>query len=381
MAPRPRQRRRLAALAAHCRHQSTAATTEALDAATPPPVAQVPTLDLGEVIAAASLDSLAADLPVVAQIRDACATWGFFQVVNHGVAPEQLAAFEAAMTGFFAQPRGVKEAVRRTETNSKGWYDDELTKQRVDWKEGYDVGAQDGSLDRRGLDGYNVWPAVAGFEGTIRAYFAQMEELAARLTGCMALGLGMAPTYFAREFEGCHSSYLRLNHYPPCPELPGGAETSRPDASVWDDSSGEVDPWSISHHTDAGAVTVLHQTQVQSLQVLQPRDGRWYDVEPQPGAFVINTGDIMQVWSNDRYVAPVHRVKAQRSLRRYSAPFFYNPSYETSYAPVSGTVSDQEPARYRPINWGEFRLGRFQGDFADVGAADVQIADFRIEEA
>lgn len=56
----------------------------------------------------------------------------------------------------------------------------------------------------------------------------------------------------------------------------------------------------ISHHTDAGAVTVLTQTDVCSLQVLQPDDGKWYDVEPEPGCFVINTGDIMQVWSNNR---------------------------------------------------------------------------------
>ena len=86
-----------------------------------------------------------------------------------------------------------------------------------------------------------------------------------------------------------------------------------------------------------------------------------------------------EVWSNDRYVAPVHRVKAQRSLERYSAPFFFNPSYETNYAPVSGTVTDVTPAKYRPINWGEFRLGRFRGDFADVGT-EVQISDFLLQQ-
>ena len=84
----------------------------------------------------------------------------------------------------------------------------------------------------------------------------------------------------------------------------------------------------------------------------------------------------MQVWSNDRYIAPVHRVKAQRTAERYSAPFFYNPSYQCNYEPVSGTVSEDTPALYRSINWGEFRLVRFAGDFADVGA-EVQISDYR----
>ena len=59
------------------------------------------------------------------------------------------------------------------------------------------------------------------------------------------------------------------------------------------------------------AVTVLSQSNVQSLQVLQPADQQWYNVEPIEGAFVINTGDVMQVWSNDGYKAPLHRVKAQ----------------------------------------------------------------------
>ena len=119
--------------------------------------------------------------------------------------------------------------------------------------------------------------------------------------------------------------------------------------------------------------------QVKSLQVYQPSDSQWHDILPRPDAFVINTGDIMQVWSNDRYLAPLHRVKAQRALRRYSAPFFYNPRYECNYAPVASTVTQDTPALYRPINWGKFRLGRFQGDFADTGMADVQISDFRIE--
>ena len=284
---------RLRRLAGHLEREGGGSTAAAASSAA---ADGVPVIDLGQVVAAADVAALDASLPAVAQIRDACATWGFFQVVNHGVTPEALARFDDAMVRFFGAPGAVKEAVRRTETNSKGWYDDELTKQRVDWKEGYDVGAQEGSLDRAGLDGYNQWPhesttttpSCLGFERTIREWFALMEGLAARLTGCMALGLGMEPTYFAREFDGCHSSYLRLNHYPPCPELAPGAETSRPDASVWDDSSGEVDPWAISHHTDAGAVTVLHQTQVQSLQVFRPDHGQWYDVAPQPGAFVIN---------------------------------------------------------------------------------------------
>jgi len=119
---------------------------------------------------------------------------------------------------------------------------------------------------------------------------------------------------------------------------------------------------------------------VQSLQVYQPQDEAWYDVEPIEGAFTINTGDIMQVWSNDVYKAPLHQVKARSDKERYSSPFFYNPSYETDYAPVHSVVSEATPARYRAINWGDFRLARFGGDYADVGE-ERQIAHYRIDGA
>jgi isopenicillin N synthase-like dioxygenase len=181
----------------------------------------------------------------------------------------------------------------------------------VDWKEGLDIGTQAGSLDDKGLDGWNQWPSKPPeFEGIVRDYFWQMEALARKLTCCMSLGLGMDAEHFSKEFDGVHSSYLRMNYYPLCP-----------------DPSSHM---AISHHTDAGAVTVLTQSMVRSLQVYQPSNDQWYDVEPIEGAFVINTGDIMQVWSNDVYKAPLHRVKAQENLERYSSPFFYNPSYDTT---------------------------------------------------
>ena len=95
----------------------------------------------------------------------------------------------------------------------------------------------------------------------------------------------------------------------------------------------------------------------------------------EPGALIINIGDIVQVWSNDAYRAPLHRVLANAGQRRYSAPFFLNPGYDTEYAPLPSALHDKAP-RYRPINWGGFRAGRAAGDYADVGD-EIQISDFR----
>ena len=86
---------------------------------------------------------------------------------------------------------------------------------------------------------------------------------------------------------------------------------------------------------------------------------------------------MMQVWSNGVYKAPIHRVKAQKDLERFSSPFFYNPSYDTNYEPVETMISEDNPAQYKSINWGHFRTGRFAGDYADVGT-EIQIEHFRI---
>lgn len=298
------------------------------------------------------------DADCVAQIRDACSRWGFFYAIGHGVSDDVMEAFYAQKKAFFDLPKDVKAKVKRTSENSKGWYDDEFTKNKLDWKEGFDLGAQDGSLDAAGLDGVNQWPdgsfGLPAFEGVCRDYFDAAHGVAMDLVRAMAQGLGMPADHFDSEFDA-HTSYLRLNYYPLCP---------RP-----------KDHLCISPHTDAGALTVLTQSPVQSLQV--DLDGEWVDVPPVDKAFVINTGDVMQVWSNGLYKAPLHRVIAHEDKVRYSSPYFLNPNYNTCYAPLPSCVSAERPARYRPINWGDFRMARFQGDFANVGT-ETQISDFEL---
>jgi isopenicillin N synthase-like dioxygenase len=112
-------------------------------------------------------------------------------------------------------------------------------------------------------------------------------------------------------------------------------------------------------------VTLLLQDGQPGLEVLH--DGAWHLVEPREDALVVNIGDIVQVWSNDRYRAALHRGLANAEVERFSAPFFLNPAYSAKYAPLPTTIDARHPARYRPINWGEFRSRRTAGDYADHG--------------
>jgi isopenicillin N synthase-like dioxygenase len=166
------------------------------------------------------------------------------------------------------------------------------------------------------------------------------------------------------DFERDHTGFVRLNYYPVRDPLDQSNVEHLPTADL-----------GVHHHTDAGALTVLLQDDVGGLQVF--RDGFWHNVAPEPGAFVINTGDMMQVWSNDVYRAAVHRVLAMDSRDRYSIPFFFNPSSATEVSPLPSVVSDDRPARYRTISWSEFRGKRTDGDYADYGP-EVQIAQYRI---
>jgi isopenicillin N synthase-like dioxygenase len=296
-------------------------------------------------------------------IDRACREWGFFQVVNHGIDGELTRGLQREMRAFFARPLAEKRRVERSAENPWGFYDRELTKNVQDWKHIFDCGPEDDGELR------TPWPSGSpGFRPALLAYMKACERLAFRLLAAVSLNLGMPADHLARGFRPSHTSFLRLNYYPVCPapELP--AEVRTPDR-------GHL---GVNHHTDSGALTLLLQDEVPGLEV--HREGRWHLVEPREDALVVNIGDVVQVWSNDRYRAALHRVRASADRPRYSAPFFFNPAYDTHYAPLPTTCGARSPARYRPIRWGEFRTLRAAGDYRDRGE-EIQIDHYRVEVA
>ena len=297
---------------------------------------------------------------LASQIHSACMEWGFFQITGHGVAPATSAAMLAAARGFFAQSSAEKRRISRTADNPWGFFDAELTKNTPDWKEIVDIGPErDGQTPQ--------WPAQPdGFRPALEAYTAQLERIARALLRIVLANLG--DTY-GQELAGFQSdtSFLRLNYYPPCAN-PAPADLALDVAA--NESTGRL---GISHHTDAGALTVLQQHGPAGLQVLH--DGEWHLVPVLPEALVINIGDVAQVWSNDAYAAPLHRVLANSTQERFSSAFFFNPDFDYSYAPLTQCVTPATPARYRSINWRDFRAGRAAGDYADSGD-EIQISDF-----
>lgn len=308
---------------------------------------------------------------LIESIAKACSELGFFQVRGHGISQDLVADYREEFRQFFQLPKEIKLGWKRNEGNSRGYFDDELTKQRRDWKECLDFGVpgsrnwdiQDNEPSNLCLDGWNQLPSLEDlpkFRPTVTKYFDACAKLSDRIAILMAKGLGEDEnTKILEELRSNHSSYLRTNHYPICNEVDGEGRR----------------PLGISPHQDAGFLTILLQDDdCHSLQVL--KDGQWITVHPEPGAFTINTGDMAQVWSNGKYRAPLHRVLSNEAKERYSAPFFYNPPYESFIEPV--TEIENEVPRYYPVSWGYFRAIRFAGDLTNLGV-EIQVDNFRRE--
>ncbi len=298
----------------------------------------VPVIDATELASGETLGAIDA----------ACRDWGFFQIVGHGIDEQVCTGLLREMRAFFAQPTPVKREIVRSAANPWGFYDEELTQHTRDWKEIYDYGPPSGATI------LPQWPAaLPSFRAAVEAFYAACDRVAIDLLHALVTNLGMPAAALDACFRPEHTSFLRLNYYPPCPTpaRPVGSGTA---------TKGHL---GINPHTDAGALTVLLQDDQPGLEVF--RGGRWYLIEPRADALVVNIGDIVQVWSNDRYAAALHRVLADVQTHRFSAPFFFNPVYSADYAPLPTTVDAGHPARYRSINWGEFRARRAAGDYAN----------------
>ncbi|MDJ0789461.1 MAG: 2OG-Fe(II) oxygenase family protein [Myxococcota bacterium] len=302
---------------------------------------------------------------VAAEVEGPSRSLGMFHIVGHGLAENDLARFEAAMHALFALPAHVKQQMRRSRDNAWGYYDEELTKNRPDWKEIFDYGAERdaGLTPPTHSDGTNRWPTGdAAIRTALLQHHTGCVRLGRLLLSALSVSLGFEPDRLAPFFEG-DSSFVRLNHYPACeaPAAPDSAPLPK---------EGHL---GVHPHTDAGALTILYQDRVASLQV--EVDDRFMLVEPIQGALTVNLGDMLRVWSNDRYRSPVHRVLAHRDQERFSAPFFYNPRYDTVCEPILAGATHL--ARFRPVSWALFRDQRSAGDYADYGS-EIQVDDFLV---
>ncbi len=312
----------------------------------------------------AAFDSAAIDK---AALVEACEDHGFFLLVNHGCDAQVHDVFAAA-ADFFAMPRAQKTAVYRDAENPLGYYDRELTKQRRDQKEVFDFKAG-GHISRNPLR-HTRWPEQPDhFRPALTEFFTAFTELAETTMRMVLSGLGLpadaVDSTMERGFGPAHTSAARLNFYPAQDPVPAAER----------ESVTPLGDMALHHHTDPGAMTLLLQDDCGGLQARSRAHG-WIDVPPLAGAIVVNIGDILQVWTNDRCTAGVHRVVPITSPQgRFSIPFFYQPKVD---AVVEPWLAAEEIPHYRAFSWQEYIRGRVTDNYSDLGEEDIQIDRYKV---
>ena len=313
---------------------------------TPP----VPIIDVGSPLAG-QLDAL----------DSACRDHGFFLISGHGL-DDVIDRTWVAARAFFGADRSVRRAVERDGDNPLGWYDRELTKRRRDAKQVFDF--TDPAFPS--ADAHNRWPqGIEGFRSAMADFYDAFSDLSTTAVEIVHRALGLDPADGLRFGGARTNSSVRLNHYPVGDPVP---ESERAELRDLGDSA-------LGHHTDPGVVTLLLQDDTGGLQTLG-RNGEWLDVDPIPGTIVVNLADCVQVWTNDRYRAAVHRVVPMTHRDRMSIPYFLHPARDAVVEPISELVVGRP--RYRAFEWRAFMRARTDDNFADLGAPDTQISDYLV---
>ncbi|KPM46365.1 hypothetical protein AK830_g140 [Neonectria ditissima] len=310
----------------------------------------IPTIDLSAIGEAET----PAKQNLIQQVRTACQTYGFFQIVGHGVPQSLLDETIKQSQGFFSLPLEVKEKYDKDIGGFNRGYErlraqNFEKKTEGDLKEGYYFGkhlpvTHPKVVAKKFNLGPNKYPDdvenPTRFRDVIDQYHGAMLSLAESLVRLICQTLEVDDDWVS-EFVDTPIAVLRLLHYPPQP----------PDASEWERG--------IGAHTDFGAVTILLQDMIGGLQVWDRADSQWIDATPTKGALIVNLGNLMMRWTNDRYISNLHRVINKSGMERYSVPFFFSGNPDFMVRCFTNYGAGLTSPKYPPTTVGEWISGRY----------------------
>jgi isopenicillin N synthase-like dioxygenase len=312
-------------------------------------ITQIPVIDLSDALHG----SYEARLAKGREMDRTCREVGFFTITGHGIPLPVIHGLRDQSNGFFGQTLADKLAAaapdpdiprgyRAMGTEALSQANDEITP--PDLKEYYYFGreawpdeAYFNDAEGRRYFIPNIWPAERPrLAAAAAAYYKAVEELATNMLQMAALGLGL-PEHFFDDKVDRHISAVRINYYPAQHEAPAPGQLR------------------AGAHTDYGLLTVLNGEDVPGGLQAQTRDGNWVDVHTNPDTFVVNIGDLMMRWTNDRWVSNVHRVvnppPAAAQSNRLSIAFFHHPNHDA----LIECIAPPGEAKYPPVYSGEYR--------------------------
>lgn len=291
-----------------------------------------------------------------------CRETGFLAISSHAVPKQTIDGVWNAARTFFDLPQETKDKVRAPFPGYPYGYlgtgTEALAKSKgqetpPDLKESFNGGplaVPPGLDDPEALSfcyAATIWPEKPdGFRAAWSAYYAVMEDLAARIMRVFAVALDLPENHFDAYIDRPISALRALNYpHPTVPPKPGQLRAGA--------------------HTDYGSLTILlPQAASGGLEILAP-DGNWRSVPPVDGAFVINIGDLMALWTNDRWVSTLHRVvnpspDAAGSTRRQSLAFFHQPNWDAEIACLESCLPAGGIPKYEPVRSGPYLMSKFK---------------------
>ena len=333
---------------------------------------KIPVIDYGPYFGGrpGALERLAED------VRSACENIGFFYVLNHGVPQDVVDRGFVASRRFHGLPLEQKLKLRLNENNI-GYMPMNTSVQgasqvhkatKPNQNESFFISHDRGPdhpdvLAGLPLRGRNQWPeSPLDLREDMMGYFRALGAMCDRMLPPFAVALGMQADSFAPYFaDECHAN-LRFLHYPPQRDMSENTFGTAP-------------------HTDNSFMTALARTDVPGLAIRLP-SGEWFPPPVIPGTFLINLGNIMRRWSNDRFLSTPHGVINELGADRYSIAYFHSPNPASMIECLPSCVSADDPAHYPPALYRDLVLEFYRANYfhqkghASEAAKDAAKSDF-----
>ena len=296
----------------------------------------IPILDAGPYLAGApgAAEALADNIRFIQE------TIGFYVIVNHSVPQRLIDDAYAALKRFFAIPLEDKIKLRFDE-KSVGYIAPKSTvyvtskinrNTKQDLNETLVLALErpdDHPYIQQGLRfiGPNKWPDLPGFREPMVAFQHAIADLGRKMVRLYALALEKPIDYFDRYFEE-PIMWTRNAHYPAVEP--------------------EENQFGISPHSDHSFLTLLPLSDVPGLEVLT-RSGKWLPADPVPNGIIVNTGEFLNRWTNDRFIASPHRV-VPPVRDRYSMATFFDAAPDAIAEPLDTCCDADNPPKYEPVS-------------------------------
>lgn len=294
----------------------------------------------------------AAKAKVAEAFADAFEGTGFAIIVGHGV-PETLAEQTYdAMTAFFAQDFEAKNTFTPPEqAKGRGYLPMriESVAKTLSGETPPDlcealVFAAPHRPERKTS---NIWPGYPGnLPDLVEEWTGEMVALTGHLARLSALALDLPETYFEQAYSD-PALTLRFVNYPDQPEEPAPGQLR------------------YGEHHDYGALTILRQDAAPGGLQVRDVDGTWKEAPVVPDSFVVNVGDLMARWTNNRWRSTLHRVSNPSrdltgSTKRLSMVAFTGPNEDWEVSCLPSCQSADNPAQFEPVKCGEYIMSKIR---------------------